>query len=277
MKEFFNYTLSFGKYQIAVIDLLLILAILVASKFAIWFLNEVLLSRYFKRKGLDLGRQFALKQIVMYLVWAFAVFAILEMLGVATAVLAGLAAFLVGIGLGLQEVFKDLASGIIILIEGTADVGDIIEIDGQPAIVRQIGLRTSLVETRDQVSVLIPNSRLVVESVINWSHNQHVRRFNISVGVAYGSDVDKVTELLLSAALQHPKVLKEPKPMVLFEDFGNSSLDFNLYFYSEELFGIPKVRSEIRYSIIKLFRDHNIEIPFPQRDVWIRNASPLHE
>ncbi|RME02209.1 MAG: potassium transporter KefA [Bacteroidetes bacterium] len=275
MEEFLNYTFSFGKYQIAVIDLLLILAILVFAKIAIWIVNRIILTGYFKRKNLDVGRQFAVRQIVMYLIWAFTVFAILEMLGVATAVMAGLAAFLVGIGLGLQDVFKDLASGIIILIEGTANVGDMIEIDGQPAVVREIGLRTSVVETRDQVSILIPNSRLVVDAVINWSHNRNIRRFNVSVGVAYGSDVEKVTELLLQAAAEHPKVLENPAPVVFFEDFGNSSLDFNIYFYSRELFGIPRVRSEIRYSINKLFKEHNIEIPFPQRDLWIRNAVQL--
>jgi small-conductance mechanosensitive channel len=275
MEEFLNYTFSFGKYQIAVIDLLLILAILVFARIVIWIVNRIILTGYFKRKNLDVGRQFAVRQIVMYLIWAFTVFAILEMLGVATAVMAGLAAFLVGIGLGLQDVFKDLASGIIILIEGTADVGDMIEIDGQPAIVREIGLRTSVVETRDQVSILIPNSRLVMDAVINWSHNRDIRRFNVSVGVAYGSDVEKVTELLLQAAAEHPKVLENPAPVVFFEDFGNSSLDFNIYFYSRELFGIPRVRSEIRYSINRLFKEHNIEIPFPQRDLWIRNAVQL--
>ncbi|GAB4259523.1 MAG: mechanosensitive ion channel [Saprospiraceae bacterium] len=275
MEEFLNYTFSFGKYQIAVIDLLLILAILVFARIVIWIVNRIILTSYFKRKNLDVGRQFAVRQIVMYLIWAFTVFAILEMLGVATAVMAGLAAFLVGIGLGLQDVFKDLASGIIILIEGTANVGDMIEIDGQPAVVREIGLRTSVVETRDQVSILIPNSRLVVDSVINWSHNRDIRRFNVSVGVAYGSDVEKVTELLLQAAAEHPNVLENPAPVVFFEDFGNSSLDFNIYFYSRELFGIPRVRSEIRYSINRLFKEHNIEIPFPQRDLWIRNAVQL--
>ncbi|MAT53980.1 MAG: potassium transporter KefA [Saprospirales bacterium] len=277
MEEFLNYTFSFGKYQIAVIDLLLILAILVFARIVIWIVNRIILTGYFKRKNLDVGRQFAIRQIVMYLIWAFTVFAILEMLGVATAVMAGLAAFLVGIGLGLQDVFKDLASGIIILIEGTADVGDMIEIDGQPAIVREIGLRTSVVETRDQVSFLIPNSRLVMDAVINWSHNEPVRRFNVKVGVAYGSDVEKVTQLLLQAAAEHPKVLKKPAPTVLFEDFGNSSLDFNLYFHSNELFGIPRVRSEIRYSINRLFKENNIEIPFPQRDLWIRNAVQLEK
>ncbi len=272
MEEFLNYTFSIGKYQIATVDLLLILLIMASARLIIWVVNRLLLSNYFKRKNLDVGRQYAIQQIVSYLIWAFTVFAILELLGVATAVMAGLAAFLVGIGLGMQDVFKDLASGIIILIEGTADVGDVIEIDGQPAVVKEIGLRTSVVETRDHISIIIPNSRLVVEAVTNWSHNNDFRRFWVSVGVAYGSDVDKVTKLLLQAALDHPMVLKVPAPVVFFEDFGNSSLDFKLYFYSEELFAIPRVRSEIRYAIDKLFRENNIEIPFPQRDLWIRNA-----
>lgn len=272
MEEILNSTFHLGKYEIAVVDFVLIALLLVFARALIWVFNRILLAGYFKRKNLDIGRQFAIKQIVSYLIWVFVVFAILEMLGVATAIMAGIAAFLVGIGLGLQDVFKDLASGIIILIEGTADVGDMIEIDGQPAIVREIGLRTSVVETRDQVSILIPNSKLVMESVINWSHNKDVRRFNVSVGVAYGSDVEKVTKLLFQAATEHPMVLRKPEPIVFFEDFGNSSLDFNLYFFSKELFGMPRVRSEIRYSINRLFKENKIEIPFPQRDLWIRNA-----
>lgn len=271
MNEILSYTFHLGKYQIAVVDLLLVVAIIIASRILIWFTTNVLLRGYFRRKQIDIGRQHAIRQIVMYLIWAFTVFFILEMIGVATAVLAGLAAFLVGIGLGLQDVFKDLASGIIILLEGTADVDDILEIDGQSAIVRRIGLRTSTVETRDHVSMLIPNSTLVLGTVINWSHSSDLRRFEIKVGVSYASDVDKVTALLLSAATEHPKVLKDPGPTVNFQDFGNSSLDFSLYFFSKELFAIPIVRSEIRYSIIRLFRENSIEIPFPQRDLWIRN------
>lgn len=239
--------------------------------------NNLLLANYFKRKKLDMGRQYAIRQVVMYVIWAFTVFAILELLGVATAVLAGLAALLVGFGLGLQDLFKDLASGFIMLVEGTADVGDIIEVEGEPAIVREIGLRTSTVETRDQVSILVPNSRFVMYPVVNWSHNEVVRRFHVKVGVAYGSEIEKVTQILLRAAGEHSQVLKKPAPEVFFEDFGNSSLDFTLYFYSTELFGMPRIKSEIRYSINRLFKENNIEIPFPQRDLWIRNAVQLEK
>lgn len=272
MNEILNYTFHLGKYAITVADILLIILLLIFTRILIWFVNSVLIGNYFRKRNLDEGRLYAIRQITMYIIWAFAVFAILEIIGVATFVLASLAAFLVGIGLGLQDVFKDLASGIIILIEGTADVGDIIEVNAQPARVNRIGLRTSEVITRDGVAIIIPNSVLVMDSVINWSHNNRVKRFEVKVGVAYGSDVDKVTELLLQAAHAHPKVLKNPEPVVFFQDFGNSSLDFSLFFWSEELFGIPRVRSEIRYAINKLFRENKIEIPFPQRDLWIRNA-----
>ncbi len=277
MEEFLNYTFSFGKYQIALVDILLIVVIIISARIMISIVNNLLLANYFKRKKLDMGRQYAIRQVVMYVIWAFTVFAILELLGVATAVLAGLAALLVGFGLGLQDLFKDLASGFIMLVEGTADVGDIIEVEGEPAIVREIGLRTSTVETRDQVSILVPNSRFVMYPVVNWSHNEVVRRFHVKVGVAYGSEIEKVTQILLRAAGEHSQVLKKPAPEVFFEDFGNSSLDFTLYFYSTELFGMPRIKSEIRYSINRLFKENNIEIPFPQRDLWIRNAVQLEK
>lgn len=154
-------------YGITVADVLGALIVILLAKFLLWLINQILLRRFFQQKQIDQGRQHALRQFLSYIIWALAVFIILDMIGISSMIWASSAALLVGVGLGLQDTFKDLISGIVILVEGTIEVGDIIEVDGLVARVNKIGLRTSHVETRDRVSILIPNSRLVVEKVIN--------------------------------------------------------------------------------------------------------------
>jgi small-conductance mechanosensitive channel len=276
IREILEYTLlSTEKFQLTVADILAVALVLLGSKMLIWTINEVFLERFFKRKHIDAGRQYALRTFSSYVVYVLATFLILEIIGISSMLWASSAALLVGVGLGLQDTFKDLISGIVILVEGTVEVNDVIEVGGLVAIVREIGLRTSVVETQDHVSILIPNSKLVIDNVINWSHNDAPTRFIIRVGVAYGSDTALVTDLLIRAARENPKVLDSPAISVQFKDFGNSSLDFDLLFYSEEFFRIEVVKSQIRYAIDRLFREHNVSIPFPQRDLWIRNAEVL--
>jgi small-conductance mechanosensitive channel len=275
LKDILEFSLTIGKYKIAVADLLAVIMVIVIAKLFIFLFNKVLLERYFKRRKIDVGRQYALRQFITYIIYVLAVFAILEIVGIASVIWASAAALLVGIGLGLQDAFKDLVSGIIILVEGSVEINDVVEIDGMAAIVRRIGLRTSVVETRNRVSILIPNSKLVMDSVTNMSHNKLPTRFSVKVGVAYGSDVELVRDLLLQVSTSNPHVLKTPAPSVQFRDFGDSSLDFHLFFHSMEFFGIDIVKSDIRFIINKLFRENNISIPFPQRDLWLKNPEAL--
>jgi small-conductance mechanosensitive channel len=261
-----------GGDVITVRHLFFILLILVIARVLIWLINHVLLGRWLRRRKVDIGRRYTILQIARYVIYLVAVLLALQAAGVSISVLvAGSAALLVGLGLGLQQSFNDLISGLIILVEGTIEVGDIVEVDGRVVTVKKIGLRTSVVESRDEISIIIPNSKVILNSVTNWSHNATPTRFQVAVGVAYGSDVEKVTELLLEAAQRHPLVLDEPKPKVEFRDFGNSSLDFVLHFFSNEFFRIEFVKSDIRFFIDELFRKNEIVIPFPQRDIWIRN------
>jgi small-conductance mechanosensitive channel len=237
-----------------------------------WLFHNVMFDRYFEKRQIDKGRQIAIRQFLSYIVWIVAVFAILELFDISNMLLASSAALLVGIGLGLQDSFRDLVSGIIILVEGTVEVGDVLEVDGIVARVSNIGLRTSKLETRDRVSILVPNSSLVVNKVTNWTHDDQPTRFNIKVGVAYGSDLDLVTKLLIKSAASHHLVLSDPAPDVQFKSFGDSSLDFELLFYTKEFLRIEFLKSDIRYNVDKNFRENNVQIPFPQRDVWFRNA-----
>ena len=251
-------------------------AIYYGFQLVIWVLNNIILKRYFLRKEIDLGRQYTITRFILYIGSVIGLLTILRTMGVNPSWIIGSgAALLVGIGLGLQQTFNDLISGIIILVEGTVEVGDIVKVDGMVAKMRKIGLRVSEVETRDSSVLLIPNSKLVVDNVNNWSHYNKPTRFQVNVGVSYTSDVRLVEKLLLQAAEEHSKVLDKPAPRVQFVDFGASSLDFTLHFFAVERMAIEFIKSDLRFNIVSMFREHDVEIPFPQRDLWLRNPQDL--
>jgi small-conductance mechanosensitive channel len=216
----------------------------------------------------DFGRSNSLYQIVKYIVWVVAILFSLQNIGFNLSILvAGSAALMVGIGFGLQNIFNDFTSGIFILIEGTINVGDIIEADDIVGKVTEIRLRTSKVLTRDDTVLIIPNHKFISDQVINWSDNKNETRFSVKVGVAYGSDVNLVKSCLLQAAQEHSQIANSPQSNVRFTDFGDSSLDFELFFWSEHVFRIGEIESDLRFSINNLFIKNHISIPFPQRDV----------
>lgn len=270
-QDFLERDFQIGDFYLSLSHLLLAALVIVGARLLMWLISNVLV-RFFRRRKIDAGRRLAYLQFIKYVVYTAATLMALTALGVQISVIwGGAAALLVGVGLGLQQTFNDLISGLILLIEGTVDVGDIVEINGVVGTVVDIGIRTSKIKSRDGIALLIPNSKLVSDSSTNWSHTVHTTRFQIKVGVGYTSDVQLVTQLLLEAAQTHADVLETPEPRVQFKDFGDSSLDFQLHFYSNELLKIEFVKSDIRYKIMQLFRDNNIEIPFPQQDIWLRN------
>ena len=185
-------------------------------------------------------------------------------------VLGGAAALLVGIGLGLQQTFNDVISGLVILFERSVSVGDVLEFDSTVGIVKRIGIRASTIETRGNTSIVVPNHMLVNEKVVNWNHFSEKVRFSIDIGVAYGSDTELVKKLLLESVLSNPYVEKYPASFVRFQNFGDFALEFSLYFFSRNLLIIEDVKSDIRLEIDKLFRQNSISIPFPQSEIHIR-------
>ncbi len=274
LQEILEYNfINIGGYSLNLLKLLLSLAIFFGARFFIWTLVRLMVKPILKRqKKLDVGRAYAFQTFLRYFIYFIAVLLMLQTLGVQLSVLwAGSAALLVGLGFGLQQTFNDFISGLILLFEGSVEVGDVIVVDGIVGRIREIGLRTTELDSRDDVSHIIPNSKIVSNTTINWSHNEIPTRFQIKIGVAYGSDVQLVTKLLLQAASEHPKVLDEPESKVMFKDFGNSSLDFELHLFSFAYMEIEFVRSDLRYRINALFQQNNIEIPFPQQDVWLRS------
>ena len=273
LKQFLNYDLIDTKdYDISVYDVLIVLLVLVVTSLLIRGL-----ARLFKRgerfKFMDPGRSHAVFQVLKYIIWVAAIIISLDIIHIKlTLLLAGSAALLVGLGLGLQGIFKDIMSGVAILFEGILKVGDVVEIqDDIVGKVVEIGLRTSKIETRDNIMMVIPNSKFVTDIVINWSHVEKKTRFHVDVGVAYGSDVEKVTRILLECADKQEKISASPKPFVRFNDFGESSLDFQLFFWTIETFRVEYLKSEIRYKIDAAFREEGVQIPFPQRDIHIRS------
>jgi small-conductance mechanosensitive channel len=230
---------------------------------------------YYRNNSIDIGTQYAVNQLVTYVIFVLAFFFSIESLGMNFTVLWGsAAALLVGVGLGLQQTFNDLTSGIILLFDRSIEVGNVVDLKGTVGIVRKIGLRTSQVETRDNIIIIVPNSKLIVDEVVNWSHFDDKARFKVTVGVAYGSDTELVKELMLSVARDNVFVLEHPSPSVFFAGFGDSSLDFELYFWSRNFMFIERVKSDIRFEIDRKFRENNVTIPFPQRDLWIKGELP---
>jgi len=236
-------------------------------------LTQLILLGYYQKNKINLGTQFAVNQLISYFVYVITILTALHYLQVNMTVFwGGFAALLVGIGLGLQETFNDLFSGLLLLFERGIEVGEVVEIDGIIGSLKKIGLRTSIIESRDNITIIVPNSKLVVNNVINWSHYDDKVRFKVTVGVAYGTDTALVKQILLETARAHSFILKRPAALVRFTDFGNSSLDFELLFFSKKFEIIEDVKSDLRFEIDRKFRESGIEIPFPQRDVWIRKG-----
>jgi len=264
--------ISIGNYYVTPLHIMQMVLLFIVS-WAIIMIARHVVQRQINSGRFDKGRGKALFQILNYTIIVISIIIGLDMIGVKiTLLLAGSAALLVGVGLGLQQVFNDIVSGILLLFEGTVTIGDIIELNNIIGKVEKISIRTSKIETRDGIVIIVPNSKLVSDNVINWSHNRSVTRFRIKVGVAYGSDITLVMQLLKEAALEHPEVVRTPEPKARFIDFGESSLDFELLFYSKRMFDIEFVRSDIRVKIDQKFRENNITIPFPQRDLHFKTS-----
>jgi Small-conductance mechanosensitive channel len=258
---------TIGAYSLKVSMVAMIVLILIITRILLWIIKKML----FRRSNVDeqeRGNILAVYQIIRYFIWIGAFVLILETLGVkVTLLLAGSAALLVGIGLGLQQTFNDIISGVILLSERSIKIGDVLEVDGDVVQIQTIGIRTSKALNTDDISIIIPNSLITTSKVINWSHQNQKTRFRIDVGVAYGSDVDKVIHILEESAFEHPDVYDRELAEGRLMSFGASSLDFQLLFFSKNTFRIGSVKSDIRRIIVRKFSEHNIVIAFPQLDV----------
>lgn len=276
LNELLNFELYvYQHHSLTVFEVVTATLLFFATKLILWLIKKAL-DRETRIHNIDTGNSFAMFQIIKYFIWIIVVIFMLEIVGVKISVLlAGSAALLVGIGLGLQQTFNDILSGVLLLFEKSVKVGDILDIDGEIVIIEEIGLRTSQAKTRMNIVILIPNSIITTNKVINWSNQSRRTQFVITVGVAYGSDVTLVMKLLQDAATSHNEVLEDGTVQVRLSNFGNSSLDFSLLFSSVNIFEIERIKSDIRIVIEKKFQANDISIPFPQLDVHMNNSNPI--
>jgi len=269
MNEIFDYTLF-------VIDGFTLKIATFVKLFALLFVIIVILKlirlSIYRSKRFDEPRKFSIYTLTKYVIIIFSFIYGLRVVGFDVSVLlAGSAALLVGFGLGMQNLFSDYISGLIILIDSSIKVGDILDINGLICQVQEINLRTTTVFTRDDKYIILPNTDLTRNQLINWTHSEITSRFDISVGVDYSSNVDQIIAIMLDVAAQFEQIKKEPQAFVRFIEFGDSSLDFGIFFWSDEIFRIEKIKSDYRIALFKAFNEHEIRIPFPQRVIHTAN------
>lgn len=235
-------------------------------------LNRIIVYKLLSKSKIDLGVRIATGTILRYVILTVGFIIILQTVGInLSSITILLGALGVGIGFGLQNITNNFVSGLIILFERPIKVGDRIEVAGVAGDVIQISMRATTIVTNDNISIIVPNSEFISSTVINWSHTDRKVRFNFPVGVSYKEDPQKVKNVLLEVALNNPGVLKEPKPDVLFTEFADSALMFNLRVWTSEYIDRPGVlKSQLYFEIFKRFKENGIEIPYPQRDVHIK-------
>ncbi|GAB4404835.1 MAG: hypothetical protein OHK0039_05340 [Bacteroidia bacterium] len=263
------------KNEIKVINLVTALLVFAGARLGVWYFHRLFVRLgESKRIPIDQGRRMAFYQIIKYIVYVVAVFLILTSLHInLNWLIASSAALFVGVGLALQHVFDDFMSGLIILFEGTMEVGDMVHLDSikLEGKVIEIRIRTTVIETLDGVSVIVPNSKITSTNVINWNFNDRETRFHVKVQVAYGSDIARVREALIDVAHMHDLVLSSPEPRVRMTEFGEYALKFELLFWTNHTYAYEDIMSDLRFMIEATFQQRGIRIPFPQRDLHIRS------
>jgi len=248
--------------------------IVAATYVLTWFFLKIFhlfVNRSIKRRAwMEKSTLYALEKLAAYFAYTIATAIALEAIGIdLTIVLAGSAALLVGVGLGIQQIFNDFTSGLILLFGGTVKVNDIVEFNNTVGRIIEIDFRTSKIKTRDGITIIVPNSKLVSDNVINWTTMDDLTRFHVKVGVAYGSDTNLVRSILTDVAKKHPAVDQTLPVKVQLKNFGDSSFDFEVYFWARNSWEIEFVKSEMRFQIDQEFRKNKVKIPFPQRDVHL--------
>ena len=268
LHEILNYTINFSdQIKISVRGILVLIVVYFITSFLLKGIKKITNKKLDEE---DKDKFNAVFSFLKYFIYIVVTIIALDSLGIQISVLlAGSAALLVGLGLGLQTLFQDIISGIFMLLDKTIHLHDVIEIDDKIGKVFEINLRTTRALTIDDKVVIIPNHIFLTNNLYNWTQNGRLIIESVHVGVAYGSDVEKVRELLIEAAVGNAKVAKTKKPSVIFNNFGDSSLEFILRFSTNKSFMLPIIKSELRFAIDKKFREHHIQIPFPQRDIHI--------
>ena len=275
--SYLNKTFTFGRLQVSAATLVQGLVILVLMIGLSRWVSGVLERRIAKRAQIDPGIGYTIGRLTKYVLTTLGVIIFLQVgLGLnLTSLAVVFTALSVGIGFGLQYIAADIASGFILLFERPVRVGDRITIGENEGDVQSINLRTTTLVTNDRVSIIVPNSKLVSDWVINWSYGDPRARIPIPISVAMNSDVKAVTDTLLLAAQDVERVLTDPPPKVQFLSFGGYSMDFRLLVWTRHPSRHPQIKSDINYRIAKLFRERGIEIPYPKQEFMLKSPAEM--
>jgi len=274
-----RWALVIGTLRISVFDVLFLLASVLLVITIAWFATRIARNLIGRVSGIDSAQALLGEKLATILIWTAAFFIGVDLIGIDLTTLAFFGgAFGLAIGFGLQKTFGNLISGILLLLDKSIKPGDVISVTdqaGNEAVgqIRKIGIRAISVITRDQTEHLIPNENLMVNQVVNWSYSSRDVRVKAPVGVSYDSDLELVTRLLYQAVDETPRVLKSPKPRVNIMEFGDSSVNFEVRFWIEDPEeGLANIRSDVYMRIWRLFKENDVEIPFPQRDLHLRSS-----
>ena len=272
-REFLDYKfIDTSKIKLSFENIILVIVTIYSAKLMVNIIRLVLQRRFRKDTNYDRGTEYVYMQVTKYIVYTISLFLCLGALDVQLGIfLGGSAALLVGLGLGVEDVFKDMFSGFVLLFEGSIRVGHVIEFhDGKStesiiAKILKINVRTTQIETRDGNVLIVPNTKLTQEYIENWSHGTNLMRFRIPITVEFGSDTQLVSDLLIQAAMSHPKVKKTEPVQVRLVKFGENGLEMELIFWADQNWDINDHKSDIRFEINRLFNHYKIVIPYPQR------------
>lgn len=275
IKKFWYYSshplFEISGNKISLLSLLMAITVFVLS-LQLAKMAEKFVKSFLDDKELDPGIKGSIQTIIRYLVVLVGALITLDTVGISMSSLAAVGAvFMVGIGFGLQNIASNFISGLIILLERPIKVGDLVEVAGVSGRVAEIRARSTIIHTRDDVAIIVPNSQFISEQVVNESFSGENIRLKVPIGVSYNADPKVVEESLLEVGNNHPKVLQYPAPRVFFKEFGDNSLNFDLTVWVNDIWVGEKILSDIRFSIMKKFKEESIEIPFPQRDIHIKS------
>lgn len=271
MNNFLELNLfTISKVTIQISDIIALILFIVGIK----IVSKLLKTLIFKYSKRDKGSSFAVYNLAKYFIWVIGISIYINFIGFdVTLLIAGSAALLVGIGIGLQQTFNDFISGIILLFEGSIQVGDIVILENDYKRIVKIGLRTSKALSYDNSLIIVPNSKIVTERVINYNDGiNYPIRFQVVFNVAFNSDLEKVKSVLYSIAQNHDMVLTKPEPFVMFDEISDSSYKFRLCFFVSNPWDGFGVQSDLRYNIVQKFNENNIEIPYPKSDINLKKA-----
>ncbi|MDG1263547.1 MAG: mechanosensitive ion channel [Flavobacteriaceae bacterium] len=269
--DFLNYNFTLGSsISFTVQSLVVILIVFVFTNYFLKFIRRIVSRTLSEQAKYTFQSIFS---FINYFVYVIVILVTFDNIGLdVTAVFAASAALLVGVGLALQTFIQDIISGVFIIADQTVHIGDIIQLDGQVGKVENIKLRTTRAVTIDNKVLIIPNHKFLTSILYNWTENGTLTTEYIQVGVAYGSNLDLVKKLLINLTSSFPEILKDPKPFVILNEFGDNALDLKLAITLNNSFKAERLKSRVRFKIYEVFKAHKIDIPFPQRAVWINQV-----